>query len=241
MSQSQDLATIYTKAQDIVDVLNANPWPNCGRIVKGKYDYCRQRMVLITLGWMGRDEYEIKGKTPSAKKKVIERLQTALVEDGANIAVDNDWAGATSGALARTLERALRQSVVVDMPDKADIPVEQQRSSQNSEGSPPPPPPGQGFPIANTAKTFFAGIPWILPVGLLVAAGAGWFFYRRGKATGLSGCACGGMAGHAGHDHKEHEDDEGEEGVDSQIVESLRHIPEFRAPGAPRRRPTKVT
>jgi len=231
MAQSQDLALIYVKAQEIVDVLNANPWPNCGRIVKGKFDYCRQRMVLITLGWMGRNEYEMTGKTPSntkgAKPTAIERLQRALVEDGANIKVDNDWGAATSGALARTLQNALRQSIPIDMPDKSDIPAADQRASQNTEGSPASPGLPRG-PRLPAKKPFLqAALPWLIPVGLIGAAAATWAFYRFGKKQGLQGCPC----ALGGHDHAHDEDEE--EALDPQtkeIVEGLRQIPAFRAP-----------
>ncbi len=225
-----DRELIQAHAQQLITIFSTPNPAGCG----GKdADHCSARRALIELGWINQSDY---GKKNISARSVpaIKRLQTAVGETP-----DGYWGPRTSGAVLRTLEEAVGQTLAISVPVVTDPVAPTPPGSPDAYANRGDVGPSEPT-IGDKAKTFFAGIPWILPVGLVLAAGAGWFFYRRGKANGLSGCACGGMAGHAGHDHKEHEEDEGEEGVDSQIVESLRHIPEFRAPGAPRRRPTKV-
>ena len=217
-----DLELIQDNAQALVNVFNSPNPPGCKGV---SADHCSARRALIELGWIPPTDY---GKKNISDRSVpaIKRLQAAIGET-----VDGMWGPRTSGALLRVLEQALGQSLVVAIPvvTKPGVP-----SPPNDDSAPPPP------DMVAKGRNVFAGIPWIVPVGLLAAAAAGWFFYRRGKANGLSGCGCASMGGHDhDHDHEDHEDPELGE-----MVKNLRQIPQFRPAGtagtAGRRAPTRV-
>lgn len=180
---SADLTHIQAKAAGIADLMSpATPMePGC----KGKTDgHCRQRAVLIWLGWAPADYYTHdwhKGNTPGVKG--IERLQKAL-----GVKVDGDWGKKTNKALADVVSAELNMSIDPSATLKpggggGTTPPSKQKEKQKP-----------GVPPAEDAETWhIAGIPWWAALGLLLTtAGVSFYLYKRGKKAGLSGCGCAG-------------------------------------------------
>lgn len=225
MAQS-DLELIHAHAQALIDIANSPNPPGCG----GKStDHCKARRMMIELGMIRLDDYE-KKNIGERSKPAIKRIQAAV-----GAVVDGFWGPETSGKLAKALQDGVGYSVAVNVP-VVTKPGETPPESETGIADKTRPPPGVPEPgIVDRLRFKLAGIPWIVPVGLLAAAAAGWFFYRRGKANGLSGCSCASMGSHEDHDHDEESPEMAE------MVQGLRQIPAFQTPRAVRHRgPTKV-
>jgi len=224
---AQDLTHIQAKAAGIADLMNPNTPMKAG--CKGKTaGHCRQRAVLMWLGWVPPEYWTAAPGDPRGPA-AIKRLQAAL-----KVTVDGNWGPETNKALADVVSAELNMSI----DPSATLKPGGGGGGQKQPPGKKPAVPGPG-PVIDEGEPFnIMGIPWWAALGLLLTtAGVSFYLYKRGKRAGLSGCGCSGALA-------ELPGVSAEEAMPpdlAEAIENVKAIPAFLQERPPRRKGTKGT